>query len=140
MFSLHHSNNPQRHNPEHQPFWHRARRIADNRLAGYMDETDNLRADRYTNAFLDRARGTPGLSRRHTIAVASRGMPDYYMGGPGARRQFSPLWAQYDVRRDNRGWGRPDASWDEEGDELDAGFGGVEERDYWGPPGPGYVW
>ena len=123
----------QRLNPEHQPFWHRARRIADNRLAGYMEETDNLRADAHYLSFIDRARGTPGLSRRHTIGVASHGLPDGYMGGPRVRRQLSPIWADYNGRKDDRGWGVPDQSWVE--DDVD----GM----YWGPVGATrgeYMW
>lgn len=105
----------QRLSPEHQAFWHRARRIADNRLAGYMEETDNLRADAHYLSFVDQARGTPGLSRRHTTGVASQGQHDNYLGGPGVMRHFGPIWADYDLKRDNRGWGLPDQSW-EEGD------------------------
>ena len=123
----------QRLNPEHQPFWLRARRIADNRLAGYMEETDNLRADAHYLSFIDRARGTPGLSRCHTIAVASHGLPDGYMGGPGVRRQFSPIWADFDGRRDDRGRGVPDQSWLEDG----------ADRIYWDQVGArrgAYMW
>lgn len=105
---------PQRLNSEHQPFWHRARRIADNRLAGYMEEADNLRADAHYLSFVDQAQGTPGMSRRHTIGVASQGRPDHYLGGPGVRRQFSPIWADYDPRGDNRDWGMSDQSWVED--------------------------
>lgn len=98
-----------------------------------MDETDNIRADHYKSAFMDRAQGTPGLSRRHAIATASSGIPDVWRGGPGVRRQWTPMWADFDMRRGNRGWGRPDQSWDEEAkmDEMDAIHGAMgREEDY----------
>ena len=97
-----------------------------------MEETDNLRADAHYLSFVDGARGTPGLSRRHTIGVASQGRPDYYLGGPGVRRHFGPIWADYDLRRDNRGWGLPDPSWEEDD--------GVEYWDAVGARRGEYLW
>lgn len=129
------TNISQRLGPEYADFWQRARRIADNRNAGYMDETDNIRADRYKSSLLDRAHGTPGLSRRHMIATASSGRPDYRQGGPGVRRQYTPMWGDYDMRRDNRGGGRPDQSWDGEAEmnEMDPIHGDLRsEGDYSG--------
>lgn len=46
------------------------------------------------------------------------------------------MWGDYDMRRDNRGWGSPDQSWDEEAEmnEMDAIHGGMaREEDYRGP-------
>ena len=97
-----------------------------------MEEADNIKADRLRNAFVDNARGTPGMTRRHTIGQASRGMPDYFQGGPGERRQWSPIYADYPMGRDNRGLGLRNDSW--LGDEEFA-LGGIYggENDYWDP-------
>lgn len=141
--SLSYANISQRHNAEYQPFWHRARRIADNQMAGYMEETDNIGADQYNMAFTDRVRGTPGMGRCHTVGVASRGRPDFYLGGPGQRRKLAPIWAQYDARTDNRArWGVPDESWEEEDDNMEMAYvdGMRRDRDRWGPSDQRYIW